>query len=302
MLQQTQVATVIPYWQRWMAKFPTVEQLASTDDEQALAAWQGLGYYRRCRNLLGGARFVAAQGFPNSVEGWRNVPGVGRYTAGAIASIAQGIPAAVVDGNVERVYARLEMDSATGSALTKNTWSWAEANLPNDRPGEWNQALMELGATVCTPARPRCPDCPLRQSCLSGKASMQADFPVQAARQQTVRQHHRTYILCCEDRLGVRRIPEGQWWQGMYEFPRESADEPIAELEGLDLTKLGEIRHAVTHHKILLEVLSAEVGTPIPDFEWKTEVQLGAIPMPSPQRRALALWRKCRLQKTLQFT
>jgi len=302
MLQQTQVATVIDYWHRWMAAFPTVEALAAVDEESVLGLWQGLGYYRRCRMLLAGARYLVEQGLPTTAAEWEKVPGIGRYTAGAISSIAQGVPAPLVDGNVERVYARLEGDEANGPALTKNAWRWAEINVNREAPGDWNQALMELGATLCTPVAPQCGRCPLSPSCIALKSDRVGELPRPTPKPATVELLHRTYILRCGERFGVRRIPEGQWWHGMFEFPREECPAPHSELRKLPAQKIGSVKHTVTHHRITLEVFSGEIEEPIPNLEWKNAQELEVIPMPSPQRKALALWHKKRLQKDLNLS
>ncbi|CAK9036830.1 Adenine DNA glycosylase (MutY homolog) (hMYH), partial [Durusdinium trenchii] len=173
MLQQTQVAVVIPYWTRWMRRFPTLNDLAAAPLEEVNALWAGLGFYGRARRLHEGAKYVLAQHggqLPSDVTALRKIPGVGPYTAGAIASIAFQQPAALVDGNVARVFARLRaMPAALGVAksqrLMKRCWSLAEQLVDRTEPGVFNQALMELGATICTPSSPSCERCPLRFAC-----------------------------------------------------------------------------------------------------------------------------------------
>lgn len=185
MLQQTRVETVVPYWETFLARFPTVEALAAAPVDDVLAAWAGLGYYRRARLLHVGAQAVAARGaFPDDVAGLREVPGIGPYTAGALASIAFGRRAALVDGNVERVLARrfgvdLDVRSPEGRRLV---WRIAEALVPDDAPGDFNQALMELGATVCTPRRPRCGDCPIARGCVARTEDRAEALPILPAR------------------------------------------------------------------------------------------------------------------------
>ena len=302
MLQQTQVATVIDYWRRWMERFPTVSALAMADEESVLSCWQGLGYYRRCRLLLSGARYVAEYGLPKTAEEWQRVPGVGRYTAGAIASISQNCAAALVDGNVERVFARLESDGSTGSALTRNAWKWAELNVLREGSGDWNQALMELGATLCNPIRPRCGDCPVSAYCTAHRTARELEYPVSKPKRPTVALSHRTYILRSGEHFGVRRIPEGHWWHGMYEFPRDDGSTVALELEHCDPARVGALRHVVTHHKIQLTVYFADIDTALPSLEWKTEAELASIPMPAPQRRAFALWQRLQGQKALTIS
>lgn len=295
MLQQTQVATVIPFWERWLKRFPTAEALASADEQDALAMWQGLGYYRRCRFLLQGAKWVAEHGLPTNAEEWQAVPGVGRYTAGAIASIAQGDPAPLVDGNVERVYARLTGDDASGPRLTKNAWDWAEQVLYRDRPGDWNQALMELGATICKPVSPLCAQCPLAERCVARLSWRVDELPTRAESRKTVHLRNTVWAPVFEGKLGVRQIPEGLWWQGMWEFPRadDSGDFENEELRTLIgpgwARQVGHVRHTVTHHRIAIDVSLVTVESPSPALRWLPPRELVEIPMPAPQRKILKM-------------
>ena len=170
MLQQTQVVTVIPYFRRFTERFPTVQALAAAPLDDVLKLWEGLGYYARARNLHRAARKVVAEfegRLPDTVEELSQLPGIGRYTLGAIASIAFGRDAPVVDGNVKRVLCRVYAirGDARRPAVQKKLWALAEANLPKGKAGRWNEAMMELGATVCTPRSPRCDECPLAGVC-----------------------------------------------------------------------------------------------------------------------------------------
>ena len=295
MAQQTQVGTVIPYWERWLARFPTVEALAAADEAEALSMWQGLGYYRRARLFLAGARWVAAHGMPRTATGWRAVPGVGAYTAGAIASIAFDDPAPLVDGNVERVVARLTDDGSSDAALHRAAWRWATENLNTERPGDWNQALMELGATVCTPKSPACERCPLRGECLAYARGTQSVRPTPATRRRTVALAFAVWVPSFEGEYGLRQIPAGEWWEGMWEFPRA----PLSEEASLE-TLVGEgwrqeagvVRHGVTHHRIENRVTLVHCERRSPDLTWYPEEALAALPIPTPQRRALALTKK----------
>ncbi len=291
MAQQTQVGTVIPYWERWLARFPTVESLAAADEADVLGQWQGLGYYRRARLFLAGARWVVANGMPRTAVGWKAVPGVGAYTAGAIASIAFGDPAPLVDGNVERVYARLADDASADAALHRSAWRWATENLHEPRPGDWNQALMELGATVCTPKNPACERCPLRSSCVAYQKGTQAARPTPAKRKATVDLRHAVWVPEFEGSYGMRQIPAGEWWEGMWEFPRASLSDEAA-LEALVgegwRQEAGVVRHGVTHHRIEVRVTLVRCEARSPGLEWFAEEELRALPIPTPQRRALA--------------
>ncbi len=282
MLQQTQVQTVIPFYVRWMERFPTVDSLAAADEQEALSLWQGLGYYRRCRLLLNGARFVALSGMPTTAADWRKVPGVGRYTAAAIASIAFDEPAPLADGNVERVFARVTGCDACGPKLTSEAWGWAAKVLNAARPGNHNEALMELGATVCKPSKPLCERCPLSETCFAYLTSCQGSLPSPKPRRGVVSLERHVRIPYCALKFGVRQIPEGEWWQGMWEFPRE----PVVDSRDLHL---GTIKHVVTHHKIRLDICLAEVGTQDPALRWLTSQELDDLPMPAAERRALRL-------------
>jgi A/G-specific adenine glycosylase len=220
MLQQTQVATVIPYFERWMSRFPIVESLAEADEQDVLSLWQGLGYYRRAKLLRKGACWIVANGWPSDVAAWREVPGVGEYTAAAIGSIAQNLPAAVVDGNVERVFARFTASDLVGTGLLRAARVWAADVLVLEHHGDWNQALMELGATVCTPRDPKCSQCPIEERCVARQTWTVDRFPVAEAKPAIVCETHTVWVPLFEGRFGVRQIPEGQWWAGMWEFPR----------------------------------------------------------------------------------
>ena len=290
MLQQTQVITVIPYWERWMARFPTVESLARAEEQEALAIWQGLGYYRRCRQLLAGARWVVEHGLPTTAEGWTQVPGVGPYTAGAIASIAQGVPAPLVDGNVERVYARLAGDASSGPSLHRAAWKWAAAELYRSRPGDWNQALMELGATVCRPLEPACAQCPLEPRCVARQSWRAAELPTRIAPRATIRWDRQVWAPLFHGQLGVRQIPEGQWWQGMWEFPIANTEEELRTLCGAGwVEQVGRIRHSVTHHRITLDVSLLHCDAPATSLTWRSPAEVALLPLPTPQRRILKM-------------
>ncbi|HVK83215.1 MAG TPA: A/G-specific adenine glycosylase [Kofleriaceae bacterium] len=238
MLQQTRVATVIPYWERWMTRFPTVSALAAAPLDDVLAAWAGLGYYSRARNLWSGAKEVGERwggALPRSAAELRAVPGIGPYTAGAIASIAYGERAPLVDGNVARVLARvfaIELDIKS-TAGTKALWAEAGAMMTAlpaaSSPGALNQGLMELGATVCTPTDPRCLVCPIAGPCAAHRLGKQDSLPVTAPRkkERDLPLLERTLVWIAEgdELVLVRRTPEGLFG-GLWELPpRELADQ-----------------------------------------------------------------------------
>ena len=185
MLQQTQVVTVIPYFQRFTERFPTVEALAAAPLDDVLRLWEGLGYYARARNLHRAAQQVVAEfggRLPDTVEGLSQLPGIGAYTAGAIASIAFGRDAPVVDGNVRRVLCRVYAirSDLRQPQVGRRLWALAEMNLPRGKAGRWNEALMELGATVCQPRSPRCNECPLAKGCRARALGLQEKLPARA--------------------------------------------------------------------------------------------------------------------------
>jgi len=271
MLQQTQVATVLPYFTKWMERFPTVGSLAAADEQEVLSLWQGLGYYRRGRQLQAGARVVAESGWPTSAEEWRRIPGVGRYTAGAIASIALGEATPLVDGNVERVSCRLQ---ASGSV--KGAWAWAAENLDLERPGDWNQALMELGATICTFRSPQCGSCPVEDWC-EGREAPEL-YPSPKAKPVVVPLERDVTVCLNGERFGLEQIPEGEWWSGMWRFPAVRID---------GARRLGVIRHSVTNHRITMTVW-LYVG-PREGLRWVGADDVVGLPLPAPQRRALAM-------------
>jgi len=295
MLQQTQVSTVVPYWISWMMIFPTVEALASADEQDVLSIWQGLGYYRRCRQLLQGARWVVENGMPTTAREWARVPGIGKYTAGAIASIANQEASAVVDGNVERVYARLTGDNSEGKVFKEAAWSWAEKHLFQKRPGDWNQALMELGATICKPVAPKCKECPLSDQCVGLHSWRLSELPAKPKKVRTVKLRHAVWVPLFDGRFGVRQIPAGQWWEGMWEFPRVKSDgtlEPagLRNIVGPGWPEsLGIVNHVVTNHKIAIEASFVRCESASDTLRWVSRDELDSLPMPAPQRRILKI-------------
>ena len=226
MLQQTRVDTVIPYWERWLERFPTVETLAEAELDDVLKEWEGLGYYSRARNLHGAARMVRERfdgDVPSDPDTLRELPGVGPYTAGAIASIAYGVPTPAVDGNVRRVLARLyDLEAPTAAELR----TLAAALVPDDRPGDFNQALMELGATICTPRSPDCDACPLAEWCEARRLGVQELRPLPRAKKPIPEETVRTAVIVRGDgALLLARRPEDGLLGGLWEFPGAEAGE-----------------------------------------------------------------------------
>ena len=289
MLQQTQVATVIPYFERFLKRFPDIPSLAKAREQEVLALWAGLGYYSRARNLLRAAREVAdglGGEIPKTIKGLMDLPGVGRYTAAAIASIAFGKPHAVLDGNVARVLSRLfallgELKSA---GMQKKLWALAEACLENSAPGDWNQAMMELGALVCLPQpeSPRCPSCPLSRFCEARRLGLENSLPRAAARKAPIGLSWTAYLI---ERAGKvllwKRSPAERFLPGHWGLP-EARHLPGA----LPGERLRTVRHSITHHKITLRVLQAQAPNRLPkEARWTPRSKLNDALISS-------LWRK----------
>ncbi len=252
MLQQTRVAAVIPRYEEFLLRFPSVQKLAAARESAVLAQWSGLGYYRRARNLHTAAKIIAREKiFPQNAEAWRTLPGIGRYTAAAIASIAFNEPVAVLDGNVERVLRRVlalasaKLASPKLASPKKDLWDAAQSFLDPHRPGDFNQAMMELGATVCLPRQPRCNACPIRKFCRTRGAGQ----PTTAKPPQ--RKRGITYSLTRrgDSILLVRRSEAQSLMPGMWELPEVAApnasDEPLFS-----------VRHSITVTNFAVRVVA----------------------------------------------
>jgi A/G-specific adenine glycosylase len=309
MLQQTQVATVIPYFERWMARFPDVATLARADESEVLHAWQGLGYYSRARNLQRAAARIVAQHsgrVPDAVEVLRALPGIGPYSAGAIASIAYGKAEPLVDGNVIRVLTRLFAlrGDPNRTALKNQIWEHARALVPEQAPGDFNQALMELGATVCTPRTPRCGACPLSAQCQALKQGLEETLPDLPPRAKATPVHMVAAISARAGRVLVTRLlPEAPRWAGMWLFPNvevERAETPEAAVRralhaavGLSAEAKGivcVVRHTVTRFRITLDAYrtgpasGVAEAVSVAEFAWKKPSELGELAMPKAHR------------------
>jgi len=276
MLQQTRVATVVPYYLRFLNRFPDVAALAAASEEQVLAHWSGLGYYRRARTLHAAARAIVVQRggvFPRTSAELRELPGIGSYTAGAIASLAFDLPEPLVDGNVERVFARMfALPGAAGSAdLRKRTWALAEELVPRTGgAGEWNEALMELGALVCLPREPRCEACPWAGLCAARAIGRPGDFPAAKARKPGVEVELVALLVERDGRLLVQQRAAAGRMASLWELPtRERGSELLfparwPRLEGRALfregAELGSLRHTITHHRIQLVLRRGELA------------------------------------------
>ena len=231
-LQQTRIVQGMNYYLRFVERFPDVGALAAADEDEVLKLWQGLGYYSRARNLHTAARQVVAQyggRFPLEYTDVRSLKGVGDYTAAAVCSIAFDAPYAVVDGNVYRVLSRLfDLDLAIDTSEGRNAFAALAGELLDRRqPARYNQAIMDFGALQCTPASPSCNDCPLRDNCLSLAAGTVAERPVKRGK-TLVRPRYLNYLhLECDGRIALRRRPQGDIWQGLYDLPAIESDRPL---------------------------------------------------------------------------
>lgn len=220
MLQQTQAATVIPYYERFMASFPTAEALARASEEALLKHWQGLGYYRRAKHLKQAAEIVAREGMPGDFEGLKALPGIGDYTAAAIASIAYEEPVAAVDGNLLRIYSRLykieeKIETAAGK---RRIFELASKDISADRPGDFNQAMMDLGNKICTPTSPACGDCPLRDHCAAFEANCTEDYPKRTPKKKQREEDLTLLLLDLGGRYLIEKRPGGLL-ASMWGFP-----------------------------------------------------------------------------------
>jgi A/G-specific adenine glycosylase len=304
MLQQTQVATVIDYYHRFLQRFPNVEALAKADEQEVLRFWAGLGYYRRARQMHAAAQQIVSLHhgkFPLDVEQLRALPGIGRYTAGAIASFAYGTPAPILEANTQRLFCRLlgVREDPKLSAVQKQLWKFATSILPASGPeiGSINQAAMELGSLICLPQQPLCTSCPVCTLCAARAAGAQAEIPVAAKRPEITTLTHALVIVRNRGRLLLRQNPPGQWWQGLWDFPRVDVTSLLAERAfqpansdtdemrrlvaeamqqklGLDCEPTGyltTLKHGVTRYRITVACYAARFSqTPLPqDQQWQ---------------------------------
>ena len=266
MLQQTQVQTVIPYYQRFMAKFPTVQSLAKASQETVLAHWSGLGYYARGRNLWKAAQIVeqALEGhFPTSLQGWMALPGVGRSTAGAILAIANQQRHPILDGNVKRVLCRYDaIDHWSGEKATQERlWQRADQFTPQQRVADYTQAIMDLGATVCRRSKPLCERCPVAKNCQAWQKNQVALYPV--SKPKRTKPIRSVILLLCyrQNAIWLQKRPQTGIWGGLWSLPELPADTPLSEIATLvksqdstadNLLKWPEFKHTFTHYHLMI--------------------------------------------------
>ena len=295
MLQQTRVAAVIPYFQRFMAAFPTVEALAGADTEQLMKLWEGLGYYSRARNLQKAAQVVAQRGsFPDTYDEVMALPGIGDYTAGAILSIAFGQPVPAVDGNVLRVASRItgSEDNILDAKTRSRFRTLMDAVIPADRPGAFNQALMDLGATVCLPSgEPLCDVCPAREFCTAYAQNRQKELPVRISKTKRRTEEKTVFLLLQDGSAALRQRPNTGLLAGLWEYPHvngslEEAD-AAAQLSAWGVTphrwvKRLQFHHIFTHIRWEMTGYVVQVqGTGCADWLWCSEEERSQRAVPS---------------------
>jgi len=328
MLQQTTVVAVVPYFERFLARFPTIHSLAQAREHDVLRLWEGLGYYSRARNLRLAAKQVVAESsgtLPHELSELIRLPGIGRYTAGAIASLAYDRPAPIVEANTLRVYARLlAFDGDVHSTAGRNViWNFAERAVPRRSAGVFNQALMDLGAMICTPVEPRCPECPVRSCCRAFRDGVKRDIPRPRTRPQPTFVNDAMIAVRKDGRYLLRRSPPGERWAGLWEFLRISLGEgklqkngddrraksssqlhalsastvrqieqAVAERSGLMADAQPhafEFHHTVTRFRIRLLCVIAEYQSgavkPQDNFRWVTLKQFGKLALSMPARK-----------------
>lgn len=310
MLQQTQVKTVIPYYERWLATFPTVEVLASADLQQILKVWQGLGYYARARNLHACAQQIVQQYdgvFPNQLEAVLSLPGIGRTTAGGILSAAFNAPISILDGNVKRVLARLITLSVPPAKAIKLLWQLSDALVDPDYPRDFNQAIMDLGATICTPKMPNCPQCPWKTHCQGYQFNLQTEIPMRETSSPLPHKIIGVGVIWNEQgQILIDKRPAKGLLGGLWEFPggkvepdetieacikREIKEELGIEIEVGD--HLMTIDHAYTHFKVTLNVYHCRYisGEPQPieceEIRWVTLDEIDQFPFPKANEKII---------------
>ena len=301
MLQQTRAETVVSYYERFLARYPTVQALADAPQEELLKMWEGLGYYSRARSLQKAARMIVSEyggQLPADVKQLCALPGVGDYTAGAIASIAFGIPAAAVDGNVERVICRYYAieDTVGTPAVRRMITEKTQALVPRERPGAFANAMMEMGATMCTPKSPKCLLCPVRESCAGFAKGIAQELPVKPKKKAQRIEKRAVLLVVHRGRVLVTKREE-KLLGGMYVFPDVlDCSDPAALCDALEARGvyaaydglLGHAKHVFTHiiWEMDIHLLEAQACADVPGGMWVTREELAALPLPTAVKRA----------------
>ncbi len=307
MLQQTTVAAVIDYYQRFLASFPSVDHLAAAPQEAVIDLWAGLGYYARARNLHAAAKLVVEEyggHFPRSVAQLQQLPGVGRSTAGAIAALAFDQRAPILDGNVRRILCRLYalQQPPRSASAEKQLWVWAEQLTPQQRVHDYTQAIMDLGATVCLPRQPRCADCPLQPLCLAHKLGLEQQLPLKKTPKKVPVRHELALLLNWQGRYLVRRRAASGLLGGLWEFPTialaegESSEQKLALLMADLLVSgqaqpIGSITHTYSHFRLELQIYSLSLDDRLTvaesQVDWCNLAQLQHLALHGAHKKAL---------------
>ncbi len=297
MLQQTRVETVIPYFQRFIQRFPDLQALAEASQDEVLALWSGLGYYSRARNLHKAAQqaWQDQQQLPDTLEALNALPGIGRSTAGAILSLGFGQPAPILDGNVKRLFCRhFAIEGWPGkSAIQKQLWALAEAQLPAHDCGRYNQGLMDLGAGICTRSRPACDRCPLRASCQAYRQDQVAALPTPRPRKALPSRHCTLWWLRQGDAILLHRRPEAGIWGGLWSLPQQDEQHDLPSwLDAALSGPVGEplrLKHTFTHFHLHIRVRESTLSDLPPRLEpawrWQPLDELDQLGLPAPVRR-----------------
>ena len=273
MLQQTRVAAVIPYYERFLKRFPTPATLATAPEPELLTMWAGLGYYSRARNLQKAAKQITGS-FPNDYESIRALAGIGPYTAAAVASISFGLPHAVVDGNVKRVLARWTNDANVEAQPL------ADLLLDKQDPARWNQALMELGATVCVPRAPHCPECPVKATCAAHRAGTQNNIPLKRAKPQPEQLERTLLVIRRNESILLTPSPRVKGFWDLPEHVRQCRAGAT----------IGEFRHTITHRHYRFTVKEATTRKAPSESRWHEINALATIPLSTTAKKALRIY------------
>jgi len=286
MLQQTRVAAVLPYYERFLRLFPSVEKLAAAREDDVLTAWSGLGYYSRARNLRKAAIQIAQRGqFPSDYANIRSLPGVGDYTAAAVASIAFGLPHAAIDGNALRVLSRLSADPGDiASATTRNRLTaLADELIGRKRPGDFNQAVMELGAAICLPKTPACSQCPLSLHCAAYQSGEQNQYPAKLRKAQKNEVSETLFYIEHEGKVLLwRRDAASKRLAGFWELPGADRMQRVVERQSA-----GNFRHTIVNTTYKFDVVRAAARIVPPDLVWVAKDSLHQLPLSTTAKKAL---------------
>ncbi len=306
MLQQTQVTTVIPYYHKFMTSFPSVEALAQAEQDEVLAHWSGLGYYARARNMHKAAKMLVDEfdsEFPQSVEGVCELPGIGRSTAAAILSISRGVQAAILDGNVKRVLSRFHaVPTWPGEKKTENAmWELAESYMPNERCGDYTQAMMDLGATLCTRSKPQCLLCPLESDCEGRQTPDPTQFPIRKPKKAAKPEKSIQLLVLMnqQEQLLLEKRPQTGIWGGLWSLPELASDESIVlHIEQRFSTQvsavipLSSFRHTFSHYHLdispsQIQMAAANWIMEGDKYQWFSQQEALALGLPAPVRSIL---------------